>query len=118
MQRCCTLAEINYGAIPEELRIKEVYVTKGVARKKVRFMGRGRTGLGMIRKTHVTLKTEVINFGEMIENARTPTQKSKWQKREALVRLLKENPREPPRTGAKERKRQASQARRDAREGL
>jgi hypothetical protein len=114
LQRCCTLAKINYGAVPEELRVKEVYVTKGQARKKIRYMGRGRTGIGMIRKAHVTLKTEVINFDAEIANAYTPTQKDKWIKRAQLVQRLKENPRAPPRVPIKDRVKQEKRAERQA----
>ena len=43
-------------------------------------MGRGRTGIGYMRKTHVTIKVEVINFATMIEKAKTKSQKAKWAK--------------------------------------
>lgn len=110
LKRTCTLAGINHGAIPEELRVHEVYVTKGHARKKIRFMGRGRTGIGSIKKTHVTLKTEIINFQEEIAKAKTASQKDKWAKREKLVQHLKANPRMPPRVPVKDREKQAKRS--------
>lgn len=56
-------------------------------------MGRGRSGVGYMRKTHVTIKLEVINFEERINKAKTTSQKVKWYKiqQHALKkRLLKE----------------------------
>lgn len=91
-----------------------MFVTKGQARKKIRFMGRGRTGIGMIRKTHVTLKTELIDFQAEIAAAYTPTQKDKWTQREKLVQRLKENPRAAPRVPVKDRMKQEKRAERQA----
>ena len=65
--------------------MKEVMVTKGFAQKKMRIMGRGRTGVGYVRKAHVTIKVEVINFANMIAKAKTHSQKAKWAKIEAIV---------------------------------
>ena len=55
-------------------------MTKGIAQKRMRIMGRGRTGMGYMRKTHVTIKVEVINFAKMIEKAKTKSQKARWAK--------------------------------------
>lgn len=55
-------------------------------------MGRGRAGLGMMRWTHVKLSVELINFDEIISKAETPTDRSIWMKRKALVEKLKANP--------------------------
>jgi hypothetical protein len=55
-------------------------VTKGATRKKLRMMGRGRSGVGFMRKTHVTIRLEVINFEEKIKKAKTTSQKVKWFK--------------------------------------
>ena len=85
-----------------------------MARKKIRFQGRGRTGIGMIRKTHVTLKVEIINFQQMINEAPTISQKNKWKKREELVNSLRNNPKEPSRLGVKERKANANKAKKNA----
>ena len=57
--------------------------------KKMRIMGRGRTGVGIIRKTHVTVKLEVIDFEEKIQEAESQTQKKRWTQRRDLVQQLK-----------------------------
>ena len=79
-QRATAVAKIFHEAIPEELIVKEIFVTKGIAQRRMRIMGRGRTGIGYMRKTHVTIKVEVINFATMIEKAKTKSQKAKWAK--------------------------------------
>lgn len=60
-------------------------MTKGIAQKRMRIMGRGRTGIGYMRKSHVTVKLEVINFASMIAKAKTSTQKAKWAKIQEIV---------------------------------
>ena len=64
-------------------------VTKGASHKKMRIMGRGRTGVGMIRSSHVTIKVDKVDFSDRIENARTPTQKALWTKRKGIVDNLR-----------------------------
>ncbi len=114
LHRTCVLAKINHGAIPEQLRVKEIYVTKGLARKKVRFMGRGRTGIGMIRKTHVTLKTEIIDFAAQIAACKSDSQRTKWIQRQKLVKRLLDEGRPAPRVGLTERKSLARKERKAA----
>ncbi len=75
-------------------------------------MGRGRTGWGLIKKTHVTLKTEIINFENMINEAKTETQKKKWLERQQLVKKLLEHGRPAARVGYLERKSQLRKQRR------
>lgn len=85
IQRASAVARIFHESIPEELLVKEVFVTKGIAQKRMRIMGRGRTGIGYMRKSHVTVKLEVINFASMIAKAKTSTQKAKWAKIQEIV---------------------------------
>lgn len=85
IQRASAVARIFHESIPEELLVKEVFVTKGVAMKRMRIMGRGRTGVGYMRKTHVTVKLEVINFANMIAKAKTSSQKAKWARIQDIV---------------------------------
>ena len=85
VKRASAIAKIYHEAIPEELLVKEIFVTKGLAQKRMRIMGRGRTGIGYMRKSHVTVKVEKINFEEQIAAAKTASQKAKWAKIQALV---------------------------------
>lgn len=86
------MAGTSYDAIPEELHVKEILVTKGMAQKRMRIMGRGRTGFGYKRWSHVTMKVEVINFDEKILKSKSIDEQKLWIKRKALVENLKENP--------------------------
>ena len=61
---------MNFGSIPEELVVKEVMTTKGQAIKKLRIMGRGRTGYGYERYTHVLVKVQVANFEQLISKTK------------------------------------------------
>ena len=66
-------------------------VTKGMTRKKVRIMGRGRSGMGKIRSSHVTIKVDKVNFQEKIQHARSIYERDVWMKRKALVDKLKKS---------------------------
>lgn len=66
-------------------------MTKGMTRKKVRIMGRGRSGVGKIRSSHVTIKVDKVNFQEKIEQARSIYERDVWMKRKAQVDKLKKS---------------------------
>ena len=85
LQRAVSIARQTHQAIPEELMVKEIFVTKGLAQKRQRIMGRGRTGVGYKRTSHVNIKVERIDFQQFIDKARSANQKSKWQQRKLLV---------------------------------
>jgi ribosomal protein L22 len=91
-QRAVAIAKLNYDAIPEELRVKEIIVNKGASYKKIRIMGRGRTGIGKIRSTHVTIKVDKVDFNKCITDARTPRQKDLWTTRLKLVEKIRASP--------------------------
>lgn len=90
LARAANMAKIYHQTIPEELFVKEIFVTKGFAQKRMRIMGRGRTGFGYKRKTHVRVKLEKIDFGKMIAGAKTFSQKQKWKTRKSFVEGLKQ----------------------------
>ena len=89
LQRAANMAKIYHQTIPEELFVKEIFVTKGFAQKRMRIMGRGRTGFGYKRKTHVRVKLEKIDFEKMIEGSKSYSQKQKWIKRHELVKSIR-----------------------------
>ena len=80
---------MQHDAIPEELVVHEVMVTKGLATKKMRIMGRGRTGFGYRRYSHVTVKLEKIDFDQKIKSERAQKQKKKWKLIQEKVETLK-----------------------------
>ncbi len=83
------MARIRYNAIPEELRVKEIMVTKGMIRRGVRIMGRGRAGRSAKRTTHVRMMLEVADFDKLITESRSNTQKMKLIEKRNLVAELK-----------------------------
>ena len=93
-QRAVSLASIRHDALPEELLIKEIVVSKGMSRKVLTIMGKGRAGFGYKRWSHVKLKVQKINFDERILNAESISQRKKWIQRKDLVVSLRESPRQ------------------------
>jgi len=89
INRAVAIAKLNYDAIPQELYVKEIMVTKGQSQKKMRIMGRGRTGFGYKRSSHVTIRLEKIDFAAQIADARTPNQARMWSKRRAIAQKIK-----------------------------
>lgn len=72
--------------------VKEVMITKGNAVKKLTVMGRGRTGFGYTRESHVTIKVDKVDFQAMIDKAKSPEDKKRWEQRWEIVKKLKEEP--------------------------
>ena len=89
LNRAAAVAKIYHKYIPEELYVKEIFVTKGFQMKKARIMGRGRTGVGYKRYTHVRARIEHIDFENKIDDAKSLNQKEKWRKRKELVMKLR-----------------------------
>jgi len=89
LQRAQKIANIYHDAIPEELIVKEIFTNKGFMQKKMRIMGRGRTGIGYHRKTHLRVKLEKINFDKIIAEQNTKGQKNLWAKRQEMVKEKK-----------------------------
>lgn len=90
LQRGADIAKIFHSVIPEELIVKEIMVTKGLAQKRMRIMGRGRTGFGYKRSSHVSTKLEIIDFDAKIAAAKTASERKDWSKRKELVKVLKQ----------------------------
>lgn len=82
------MARVKYDAIPEELMVKEVFVTKGIHRKKMRIMGRGRTGFGYQRSSHVFIKLTKVDFADKIKKGNSKDKKE-WKRRYNIVKRLK-----------------------------
>lgn len=90
VKRASSIAKIFHGAIAEELIVKEVIVNKGLMIKKMRIMGRGRTGFGYKRKSHVIVKVEKVNFEQKIKSATNLYDKKQLQKQLTLVNKIKQ----------------------------
>lgn len=64
-------------------------VTKGPQQKKMRIMGKGRTGFGYKRSSHVRLTVEVVDFDRMIQKSKGPGEKKRWKIQRDIVAKLK-----------------------------
>ena len=60
---------------------------QGPGTKRIKIMGRGRTGLSFIRKSHLKLTLTEIDFDLAIATAGTANQKAKWTKRRDAVNV-------------------------------
>lgn len=65
-------------------------MNKGRQVKRVRVMGRGRSGISRKRSAHITVKVAQIDFGRKVAEAETISQQKKWQKIADLVKQLKD----------------------------
>jgi hypothetical protein len=52
-------------------------------------MGRGRTGVGYKRASHLTLKVDKLDFEKLIAEAKTLGEKKRWINRQIEVKKLK-----------------------------
>jgi hypothetical protein len=64
-------------------------ITKGHSQKKMTMMGRGRTGFGYTRESHITLKVDKLDFEKLIAEAKTGGERRKWANRYEEVKKLK-----------------------------
>ncbi|RHY34400.1 hypothetical protein DYB32_000957 [Aphanomyces invadans] len=55
IQNAVNLADIYYGIEPSALKIEQAFVTKGMFLKRVKFMGRGNTGIKHRGHSHLTI---------------------------------------------------------------
>lgn len=83
------MAKIFHEAVPEELWIKEVVIRKGSSMKRMRIMGKGRTGFGYKRKANLVIKVEKIDFEQRIKQAVTFSQRKKWMERQKFVQEVR-----------------------------
>jgi large subunit ribosomal protein L22 len=89
VKRAASVAKIFHNLMPEELIVKEVIVSKGLAIKRMRIMGRGRTGFGYNRSAHVLVKLEPIDFPKLIKSCKNVHDRGLWRKREAIAEKLR-----------------------------
>ena len=80
LERMCATAKRNHGLLPEELWVDKCFVTQGPGTKRVKIMGRGRTGLKFVRSSHLNVTLKEIDFEAMIAAAGNRNQKKKWAK--------------------------------------
>lgn len=78
LKRTSNLASIRHGLQISQLEVAECFATKGVPLKRIRIMGRGRSGKMERKHSHMRVILREIDFKLRIYQAPTVGQKKKW----------------------------------------
>jgi large subunit ribosomal protein L22 len=78
LQRTANLADIRHGLQPSQLEIAECFATRGTPLKRVKTMGRGRSGRMEHKHSHMRLVLREVDFKLRIYQAPSVNQKKKW----------------------------------------
>lgn len=89
INRACALAKLNHNLVPGELMVKEVMVNKGRTTKKMTIMGRGHTGIGYKRESHVTINLARVDFEKHIRKASSVNEAKVWTTRKEAADAAK-----------------------------
>jgi len=86
IRRTANLADIRHGLQPSQLEVAECFATHGSHLKRIKIMGRGRSGKKRRRFSHIRLVLREIDFPTKILQAETVNQKRRWLGRLAVAR--------------------------------
>lgn len=78
IRRTTNLANIRHGLQPSQLEVAECFSTHGTHLKRVKIMGRGRSGKKSRRHSHIRLILREIDFPTKLLQAESINQKRKW----------------------------------------
>lgn len=78
LKRTSNLADIRDGLQITQLEVAECFATKGVPLKRIKTMGRGRSGRMERKHSHIRVVLREIDFPLRIYQAGTLSQKKKW----------------------------------------
>jgi len=78
IRRTSNLADIRHGLQPSQLEVAECFATHGSHLKRIKIMGRGRSGKKHRRHSHIRLVLREIDFPTKLLQAETVNQKRKW----------------------------------------
>jgi len=78
VKRTSNLADIRHSLQPSQLEVAECFATKGKHLKRMKIMGRGRSGIMHHKHSHIRLVLREIDFKLKYYQAETPGQKKKW----------------------------------------
>jgi large subunit ribosomal protein L22 len=78
LKRTSNLADIRHGIQVSQLEVAECFVTHGSHLKRMKFMGRGRTGIMHHRYSHMRVILREIDFPLKIYTAKTLGEKKRW----------------------------------------
>ncbi|KAL3796922.1 hypothetical protein HJC23_000675 [Cyclotella cryptica] len=86
IRRTANLADIRHGLQPSQLEVAECFATHGRHLKRLKIMGRGRSGKKLRRFSHIRLVLREIDFPTKLLEASTINQKRKWLNRLSIAR--------------------------------
>lgn len=90
IHRCAARVGNTHELVPEELEVERAFVTPAPFMKRIKFMGRGRSGVMRKRAGHLTITLAKIDFDEKIDGAKNVRQRRKWERRRNDARLARE----------------------------
>lgn len=85
LQRTANLADIRDGLQPTQLEVAECFATRGTPLKRMKIMGRGRTGKMEHRHAHMRVVLREIDFKLKVYQAPTLNQKKRWLERQLVA---------------------------------
>jgi len=85
IRRTANLADIRDGLQYSQLEVAECFATHGTHLKRLKIMGRGRSGTKRRRHSHIRLVLREIDFQLKIAQAKTLNQKKRWAIKRALA---------------------------------
>lgn len=90
IERCAARAAMAHELVPEELEIERCFVTPAPFMKRLKIMGRGRSGTVRKRSGHLNVTVAAVDWDAKIEAAHNPRQRRKWEDRRATARAARE----------------------------
>jgi large subunit ribosomal protein L22 len=78
LRKTANLADIRDGLQPSQLEVAECFATRGTPLKRMKIMGRGRTGKMEHRHSHARAVLREIDFKLKVYQAPTLNQKRNW----------------------------------------
>lgn len=86
IRRTANLADIRDGIQPSQLEVAECFTTHGTHLKRLKIMGRGRSGKKLRRFSHIRLVLREIDFPSKLIESTSINQKRKWLERLEIAR--------------------------------
>lgn len=90
LESCARRAGADHELVAEELEVDRAFVTPAPFAKRLKIMGRGRSGTVRKRAGHLTVVLNKVDFGAKIADAPNRRQRRKWETREAAARAARE----------------------------
>ena len=90
IERCVARAGATHELVAEELEVERCFVTPALFLKRIKFMGRGRSGVKRKRAGHLNVTLAKVDFAAKIDAAPNHRQRRKWLQRQAEARAARE----------------------------